>query len=241
MKVRWSSTYAMLDRAYNVKADVDKFGLEIAMDEVVEKRQELAALQILGMHILSLRIARALEKVDQYYQKASNSNAYTFAIALNPTKELSYFQKHWPDILRREAEAQMEETFKQRYLQLHDSPTAVSVPIKKPATCKMRRSVSLDDNDTDMPGLAELHLDPFEPWLDKFNLYLTTREVVPDGMDTIKWWGRDLNFRKSSLVDDGGTDDLDYSQKQSEGRKKGWDSILTEESDNHDPDYDIDF
>ncbi|KAJ6580618.1 hypothetical protein B0H19DRAFT_1060360 [Mycena capillaripes] len=52
---------------------------------------------------------------------------------------------------------------------------------------------------------------------------------------------RNLNFRKSALVDDGGTYDLDDSQKQSEGRKNGWDSILTEESDNHDPDHEMEF
>ncbi|KAJ7847687.1 hypothetical protein B0H13DRAFT_583944 [Mycena leptocephala] len=46
MKVRWSSTYAMLDRGYTLREDVDKFVFEIAMEESGEKRKKLAALQL---------------------------------------------------------------------------------------------------------------------------------------------------------------------------------------------------
>jgi hypothetical protein len=79
--------------------------------------------------------------------------------------------------------------FKRRYLELRGSSPSVPVPTKKPAASKFRRSIVLNDEDADMPGPGELHLDPSKPWLDEFNLYLNTLEVVPEGMDTIRWWG----------------------------------------------------
>ncbi|KAJ7303116.1 hypothetical protein DFH08DRAFT_904132 [Mycena albidolilacea] len=133
MKVRWSSTYAMLDRAHNLKESVNDFAFEIAMDEVGEKRQKLAKLQLseaewtrvdLFLNLLAVAeqaqhrfssdlkstlhlalpaleslhagwtqlaadpryihfvpaIEEALEKMDEYYQKTANSDAYTFAM-----------------------------------------------------------------------------------------------------------------------------------------------------------------
>ncbi|KAJ7662624.1 hypothetical protein DFH06DRAFT_987267, partial [Mycena polygramma] len=49
-------------------------------------------------------------KVDEYYQKTSNSNSYMFAMVLDPRKKLSYFQKHWPKSLQDQAKSNMEKT-----------------------------------------------------------------------------------------------------------------------------------
>ncbi|KAJ7198443.1 hypothetical protein C8J57DRAFT_1262379 [Mycena rebaudengoi] len=46
MKVRWSTTYAMLDTRFNLKEEVDTFVFKVAMDEVGKKRQKLMALQL---------------------------------------------------------------------------------------------------------------------------------------------------------------------------------------------------
>jgi hypothetical protein len=40
-----------------------------------------------------------------------------------------------------------------------------------------------------MSGTAKTHVNPLKSWLDKFKLYLSTSEVIPEGMDTIAWWG----------------------------------------------------
>ncbi|KAJ7817712.1 hypothetical protein B0H14DRAFT_2601876 [Mycena olivaceomarginata] len=138
MKVRWSSTYAMLDRAHNLKESVNDFAFEITMDVLGEKHRKLAKLQLseaewirvdLFLNLLAvaeqtqhrfssdlksmlqlalpaleslhtswtqlaadprythfvLAIEEALEKVDEYYQKTSNSDAYTFAM-VKPSK-----------------------------------------------------------------------------------------------------------------------------------------------------------
>jgi hypothetical protein len=60
---------------------------------------------------------------------------------------------------------------------------------------------------------------------------------------------RNLIFRKSALVDDDGTDDFDLSNDSGGnftvkkpsgiGSELSWDSILAEDLDNYDPDYDI--
>jgi hypothetical protein len=60
---------------------------------------------------------------------------------------------------------------------------------------------------------------------------------------------RDLIFRESALVDDDGTDDLQDEDSRSEKQSElgpdrdelGWDSILADEPDNYDPDYEMDF
>jgi hypothetical protein len=32
-------------------------------------------------------------------------------------------------------------------------------------------------------------IDPNRPWLDKWNTYVNTNEVVPEGMGIVHWWG----------------------------------------------------
>ncbi|KAJ7322804.1 hypothetical protein DFH08DRAFT_817951 [Mycena albidolilacea] len=53
-------------------------------------------------------IDKALQKVNEYYQKASNS--YMFAMVLDPREKFSYFEKHWPEVLQTEVIKNMEET-----------------------------------------------------------------------------------------------------------------------------------
>ncbi|KAJ7131124.1 ribonuclease H-like domain-containing protein, partial [Mycena epipterygia] len=123
-------------------------------------------------------LEQASEKVDEYYQKTSNSNAYMFAMVLDPAKKLSYFT-HWPDDLQEEALEAMEEMFKQRYLQLHgdSSATATSVPVTKSIKPRMRRPIVLRDN-SNTSITESTHIDPLKPWLDEYQLYFNVREVI---------------------------------------------------------------
>ncbi|KAJ6611036.1 hypothetical protein B0H10DRAFT_2437742 [Mycena sp. CBHHK59/15] len=129
-------------------------------------------------------LEQALENVDEYYQKTSNSNTYMFAMVLDPAKKLSYFRAHWPTELQESAVENMEETFKQRYLKLHGASSAAPVPVKKVPTTKLRRSVVREDDET--TNSTETHINPLKPWLNEYQKYLTAREVVPEGMDTIQ-------------------------------------------------------
>jgi hypothetical protein len=77
--------------------------------------------------------------------------------------------------------------FKQRYLRLHGESATTPVPIKKPQATKLRRSVVHQDESNTNSTAA--HINPIKPWLDEYQQYLTAREVVPEGMDMIQWWG----------------------------------------------------
>ncbi|KAJ7787567.1 ribonuclease H-like domain-containing protein [Mycena olivaceomarginata] len=113
----------------------------------------------------------ALEKVNEYYEKTSTSNVYTFAMVLDPRKKLAYFTKNWDKELQAAALANMEET----------------------APDKSGLRELTPDGDEDEPKLAEAHLDPTKPWRDEFQGYLDTRESVPEGMTTIEWWGHNYH------------------------------------------------
>ncbi|KAJ7310171.1 hypothetical protein DFH08DRAFT_821391 [Mycena albidolilacea] len=147
---------------------------------------------------------------------------------LNPAKKLSYFRKHWPADLQESAIKNMEETkinvpqFKQRYLRLHGESATTPVPIKKSQATKLRRSVVRQDESNTNSTTA--HINPLKPWLDEYQQYLTAPEVVPEGMDTIQWWGCD---------EDG--------DETGSGEAEGWDALLDDDPNNYDPDYDMDY
>ncbi|KAJ7247540.1 hypothetical protein C8J57DRAFT_1522940 [Mycena rebaudengoi] len=106
-------------------------------------------------------LEQVLGKVDEYYQKTSNSNAL-----LDPAKKLAYFRAHWPAELQDFAVENMEETFKQRCLELHNASSAAP-----------------DDETTNG---TETYINPRKPSLVEYQQYLSAREVVPEGMDTIQ-------------------------------------------------------
>jgi hypothetical protein len=176
-------------------------------------------------------IEQALAKVDEYYQKTSNSNAYMFAMGnfhlhlfrrvpanhfqvLDPGRKLSYFKEHWPVDLQDEAIRNMEETvsvcmpysadtnisqFKERYLELLElrgNGSGASTPIHKSTTTgsRLRRSIIIDGTDDHNSSPTNTCIDPLQPWLDEYRLYFNIREVVPEGMDAIQWWGVRLNY-----------------------------------------------
>lgn len=78
--------------------------------------------------------------------------------------------------------------FKQRYLNLHEASPNVPIPVKKSTNGKLRRSVILED-ENDFVVTPETHTDPSRPWGNEYDLYLSFREIIPEGMDAIKWWG----------------------------------------------------
>ncbi|KAJ7923871.1 ribonuclease H-like domain-containing protein [Mycena leptocephala] len=141
-------------------------------------------------------IEAALSKVDEYYQKTSNSNSYVLAMVLDPRRKLAYFEKHWPKSLQASAKKALEQMFKERYTQLQvnaDKSAPTTSTRAAPAQKKRRRSSTPTDGDVDMSSTSATHIDPTRPWLDEFNEYLQGRETVPEGMSTIEWWGRNYH------------------------------------------------
>ncbi|KAF9456143.1 ribonuclease H-like domain-containing protein [Collybia nuda] len=134
----------------------------------------------------------AAEKVNEYYEKTNNTDAYIVVMLLDPRMKKSHLLKHWPEELQGEAMDRVEEIFKTRYLKLQstgsgDSTGSVSAPKRQSLGHKRLRELS-DDEDEAIPS-PDSDADPMRPWRVEFNGYLNTREAVPEGMETITWWG----------------------------------------------------
>jgi len=149
MKVRWSSTYLMLDWAERKKDCVDAFVDELRWEEQDStKRDKIRELKLtseewvrvntfLGLlshadnaqqafssnNISTFHLAipalealyrawssradrlkylpfapalrAACEKIDEYYEKTTESPAYIMSMILNPKEKMDYFKKHW--------------------------------------------------------------------------------------------------------------------------------------------------
>ncbi|KAJ7315399.1 ribonuclease H-like domain-containing protein, partial [Mycena albidolilacea] len=125
-------------------------------------------------------LEEAVAKVDKYYQKTSTSDAYTFAMVLDPRKKLTYLKKHWSADLVDQVSANMEETFKKRYLELHANLATQKSPTVGPksrATANSGLRELTPDDDDDKPNLSETHIDPTKPWRDEFQGYLNCIEA----------------------------------------------------------------
>ncbi|KAG1801330.1 uncharacterized protein HD556DRAFT_1203851, partial [Suillus plorans] len=53
------------------------------------------------------------EKLDEYYEKTTDTAAYVIAMLLDPTAKLAYFKKHWPLNLLDDVLACAENVFEQ--------------------------------------------------------------------------------------------------------------------------------
>ncbi|KAF8802671.1 hypothetical protein BYT27DRAFT_7215186 [Phlegmacium glaucopus] len=133
----------------------------------------------------------AYTKIDNYYEKTTESPAYILAMILNPKEKMSYFKKHWSTELQDDIVKCVEEVFKEWYLLLSqdlDVPESKSKKTKKGLRALLWELSSDDeDNDTNShPGVSE---DPDRPWSHHFWAYINVSEQVPDGWSVIKWWG----------------------------------------------------
>jgi hypothetical protein len=49
--------------------------------------------------------------------------------------------------------------------------------------------MNIDDTDSESDNGGNEAVDPSRPWLDEWNTYFNTHEVVPEGMGIVRWWG----------------------------------------------------
>ena len=137
-------------------------------------------------------------KIDDYYERTTESPAYILAMILDPREKLSYFKKHWsPDLLEDVVKC-VEGVFKTRYLSLHATnpsgyPSGLGVSSKqsKSKITTLLRELSDDEDNVEIesPGLTSTPEDPNRPWLHDFHAYLDIIEHIPDGWTIVGWWG----------------------------------------------------
>ena len=76
----------------------------------------------------------------------------------------------------------------QWYNELHQHAAPRSARVRKGTSCNANR-LNIDDTDSESDDDDTKASDPSKPWLDKWNTYFHTLEVVPDGMGIVRWWG----------------------------------------------------
>jgi len=129
----------------------------------------------------------AYEKIDEYYEKTTDTPAYIVAMILDPRQKMGYFKKHWSAELQVDVIKCVEEVFKERYVLLRGQSTSRPVAQHKKKLSSLLRELSDDEDATDAgPAAPE---DPTRPWLRDFRVYLDVVEHVPEGWTTIQWWG----------------------------------------------------
>jgi hypothetical protein len=77
----------------------------------------------------------------------------------------------------------------QRHKDLHQHAAPVSTCVRKGASHRKKNRLNIDDTNSETDDLSDEALDPNRPWLDEWNSYFNTHEVVPEGMGAVCWWG----------------------------------------------------
>ena len=81
--------------------------------------------------------------------------------------------------------------FEERYKDLQSKSSASQVPQSSHPHRQSRMAGlirrNLDtDSDSDNDDEAS---DPAKPWMSEFRWFLDTLDVIPDGMNIVRWWG----------------------------------------------------
>ncbi|CAK5280783.1 unnamed protein product [Mycena citricolor] len=135
-------------------------------------------------------LEQALEKLEGYYNKVTDSAVYIFSMLLDPMQKSEYFSRHWDQELQREVRDASEEIFRV-YWELHGGASAQETRPKKKAKYSGLQSVASDDEDN---SPSSSHDSPFRntdsslPWLNDFKNYVEGKDIVPDGQSIIEWW-----------------------------------------------------
>ncbi|KAN0120573.1 Ribonuclease H-like domain containing protein [Russula decolorans] len=293
MKIRWSSTFVMVNCAESNKEHVNAFVYEMGLQERdLEKRAKIDYLRLtpaewtrvgqfadllsyadvaqqafssdagttLHLAIPALealhkawssqsrrakytRFAPALDaagqKIDEYYEKTTDSSAYIMTMLLNPMGKMAYFKKNWPEELQDDVLVCAEQVFEARYLEMGKSVSTLQPSIKKGKASGLRKLIretqSSDKDEDSGPFTAAVATDPTRPWRVDFMNYLNTTEVkLPPEMTIIQWWGPGPSSLAEEEPDEFEVEvELGGHSDNDDVEEKGWDSLFWEEDDNN--------
>ncbi|KAG6895056.1 hypothetical protein C0992_003343 [Termitomyces sp. T32_za158] len=266
MKVRWSSMFRMLDRVDKNKDHANNAQQAFLSDQVPTLHLAIPALEALhrawSSHasrikytVFSTSLQAACQKIDDYYEKTTNSPAYIMAMILDPREKMAYFKKHWPNNLQVEVLRCVEDVFQERFFRFKDSEDLKKTQIPKSSTKGLNvllRELSDDENEEDLSDdinsppkdSSNLTEDPDQPWLRYFDEYINSEEKVADveALQYLKCAIRhDLLFKEpgpSSLYEA----ELEKENYEEDGKPKeeGWDQLLSDDKDDNSFNMDID-
>ncbi|KAF5343868.1 hypothetical protein D9758_015885 [Tetrapyrgos nigripes] len=131
-----------------------------------------------------------VDKLGNYYNKTSDSDAYVFSMLLNPNEKMGYFKANWDEDECKEVLAFTEQIFKERYEELNGkSALSQRRSLAKSDSTLLRELSDDEDDESTTQGSVWNSASTPEPWHSEFNLYLSAIDVVPTGMSIVKWWG----------------------------------------------------
>ncbi|KAF9224153.1 hypothetical protein BS17DRAFT_766779 [Gyrodon lividus] len=120
----------------------------------------------------------ATSKIVNYYQHTSDSDAYTLIILLGPSQKDAYFKKYWGAELHAQVLKNLEQLFKEHFIQLYGENGSPSLPKKK--LPQLLCELSSDEDEATEEGDHDVDLQ--SPWLKEFNLYLHSATSIADGL-----------------------------------------------------------
>ncbi|EMD31003.1 hypothetical protein CERSUDRAFT_69644 [Gelatoporia subvermispora B] len=202
MKVRWSSTYMMLNRAYSLRKYVVPFLHELARSEDLSKVQRNEDPKYAHF---KPGLEAGLRKIEQYYERVADNDAYIMSMVLDPQQKLTHIKENWTEKLHDEALAVVQKLFRERYYEIYPKSDVRAVSVIS------RTGSSTCVNHTRPAALAELSsneeelnsmLRPVQPvnmlsdeaaaeqaCKRAFCKYLELDDGVPEGMEIVQWWG----------------------------------------------------
>ena len=77
--------------------------------------------------------------------------------------------------------------FVQRYTDLHQHAAPSPPHARKGILNHKMNHLNIDDTDSDSDENTDGVIDPNRPWLDEWNTYFNTHEVVLEGMGIVRW------------------------------------------------------
>ncbi|KAG6888672.1 hypothetical protein C0992_007879 [Termitomyces sp. T32_za158] len=141
----------------------------------------------------SSALQSACQKIDDYYEKMTDSPAYIMAMILDPSEKMSYFNKHWPKNLQAEVSRCVEEvvhhSFHHYYVQHIDLIPRTPKSSTKGLNVLLRELSDDESKDNGSEDGSSSMDDPNRPWLQYFSEYIDLQDKIPKGLSMIEWWG----------------------------------------------------
>ncbi|KAF8470959.1 hypothetical protein DFH94DRAFT_811464 [Russula ochroleuca] len=204
MKVQWSSTYLMLDRAERKKACIDAFVDKLRWEEQDsakhDKIRELKLTSEEWAHVN--KFLGLLSHADNAQQAFSSENVPTLNLAIPALEAL---HKAWSTRAERPPNRPFAPALHatcnkidEYYKKTTESPVYImSMSTWAPAQSRMGKKLNAliwDSELSDEESLQEIGLnvpdDPQRPWLRDYCAYMDVPEQdLPDGWMPVQWWG----------------------------------------------------
>ncbi|KAF8222675.1 hypothetical protein L208DRAFT_1321119, partial [Tricholoma matsutake] len=138
-----------------------------------------------------------LAKITEYYDHTADSDAYTFAMLLDPSQKMEHIHKYWGQEKLESILKEAEETYKQLYLGMYSNNSVPALARHKGKSAIRKVGILIhelsDDDNEDNNGVQShtspiMPSEPSAPWRKDFFEYLNSTDQLSN-MTIVEWWG----------------------------------------------------